>query len=70
MVEFSDYTDLNLEDFKDIAAVYTLPEKELAEEVKKIRKAQDDFTDKIRSILIEMKVANATGISKLMASDD
>jgi hypothetical protein len=66
LVEFSDYTDLNLEDFKDIKAVYTLPEQELAQELKRIRKEQDDFTDKIGLVLTEKKVSHAQDISKLM----
>ncbi len=55
-VEFSEYTDLNLEDFDNIKAVHTLPEIELAEEVKRIRKVQDDFADKISQALATMKI--------------
>lgn len=67
-VEFSEYTDLNLEDFKDIKAVHTVPETELAEEVKRIRKVQYDFADKIYQALTAMKVENAKDISQLMIS--
>jgi hypothetical protein len=64
-VEISDYTDLNLEDFKDIKAIYTLPENALAEEVKKMRLVQNNFTEKVRSVLTQMNVANTDDISKL-----
>jgi FtsZ-binding cell division protein ZapB len=64
-VEISDYSNLNLEDFKDIKAVHTLPENELAEEVKKIRRVQNNFTEKVRAVLTKMNVANADDISKV-----
>jgi hypothetical protein len=70
MVEISEYSDSNLEDFKDIKAIYTLLENELFEEVKRIRRLQNDFTDKIRAILSNMKVANARDISNLMTGAD
>jgi hypothetical protein len=69
-VEISDYSDLNLEEFTEIKAIYTLPEKELAEEVKRMRRVQDDFTATVRSLLSEMKVANAKNISNSMTGAD
>ena len=62
-VELSEYTDLNLEDFKDIKAVYTIPEVELAEEVVKARKVQHDFADKAFVILAAIKSEAAKDIS-------
>lgn len=69
-IEFSEYTDLNLEDFNDIKAVHTLPEADLAEEIRRIRKVQDDFADKISQALTTMKIEKAKNLSRLMTSED
>jgi hypothetical protein len=58
MVELSEYTDLNLEDFRDIRAIHTLSENELAEEVRKARQIQDNFTEKVRSILTRIELTD------------
>lgn len=64
-IELSECTDLNIEDFKDITAVHTLPENELAEEIRRMRQVQDNFTEKVRSILIQMVHTDANDAQSL-----
>jgi hypothetical protein len=69
MVEFSDYTELSLEEFKEIKSVFKVSEVELKHQIEKIRKEQNEFELKILKILNKMEIPNAERISKLMTGN-
>jgi hypothetical protein len=69
-ISFSDYTDYNLEEFKNISEIYRFPEQELISQIKEIRKNHDNFDTRIKRNLIEMGIDNAEGIAKLMTGND
>ena len=70
IIEFSNYTDSNLEDFKDIITVIELSEIEVKTELKKIRKQQNNFECRIRKTLDKMGILNSERISKLMTGNE
>lgn len=67
IVEFSDYTDSNLEDFKDIKSVLNISENELKLELKKIKTQQEKLKDRIQIILEKMKITNSSEIAKMLS---
>lgn len=69
-VEFSDYTDLNLEDFKDIKSKFQFLEEALKKELENIRNGHNKFESRIRSVLDKMVIDNSGRISKLMTGND
>jgi hypothetical protein len=69
-IEFSDYTDLNLEDFKDIKSKFQFAEEELKKEVEKIRSQQNRFEHRIHKILDKIGIINSERISKLITGNE
>lgn len=69
VIEFSHYTEENLEELKDIQILVNVAELELQTEVKKVRAQQNDFERSIRKVLDKMGVANGGRISKLMTGN-
>lgn len=65
-IEFSDYTEFNLEDFKDIKSVVSVSETALKNQLSDIRKQQNEFEIKIRDVLNKMKIPHSEYISKSM----
>ena len=68
-ITFSDYTDYNLEDFKDISEKYKFSEQKLLSEIKSSRNNQIGFEKRVSKILAELKVDNANDIAKLMTGN-
>lgn len=68
-VGFSDYTELNFEDFKDIKIKLQFSEEELKKEILKIRTGQNNFENRIRNILNKMGINNCERIAKLMTGN-
>ena len=69
-ITISDYTDYNLEDFKDISEKHKFSEQELLSEIKSSRNCQIDFENRISEILVEMEIKNANEIAKLMTENE
>lgn len=69
-VGFSDYTELNLEDFKDIKIKFQFSEEELKKEIEIIRIGQNKFENRIRNILNKMRINNSERIAKLMTGNE
>ncbi|MFC7772407.1 hypothetical protein [Flavobacterium sp. GCM10027622] len=69
-VEFSDYTDLNLEDFKDIKSKFLFSEEKLKKEIEKIRSQQNKFELRIRKTLDKIEIINSERIAKLITGND
>ncbi|MCX8524210.1 hypothetical protein OF897_09785 [Chryseobacterium formosus] len=65
-VQFSDYSDVSLEEFTDIKAIFEVEEFELKNELGKIRKHQIKFKNRITEILQKLNIENAEKISALM----
>ena len=68
-IAISDYTDYNLEDFKDISEKYTISEEKLLSEIKASRNNQIEFEKRISKILSELKINNANEIAKIMTGN-
>lgn len=68
-IEFSEYSDSNLEDLKDIKILITISESDLQAKLNEIRKEQNEFEFRIRNILEKMGIANAERISKLLTGN-
>jgi hypothetical protein len=68
-VEFSDYTELNLEELEDIKGKFQFSEEELRREIKIITGGQNKFECRIRDILDKMGASNSERISKLMTGN-
>lgn len=66
-VQFSDYTELNLEDFVNIKPIFEIDELELKMEFDKIKNHPVNFKNKVLKILNSMKLKNAEPISELIA---
>ncbi|AZA82288.1 hypothetical protein C1637_09260 [Chryseobacterium lactis] len=66
-IQFSDYSDENLKDFKDIKPVFEVDEDQLKTEFQKIKKHQTNFKNKILEILKKMNFENAEKISEVIA---
>ena len=69
IIEFSNYSDANLEDFHDIHPVITLSELEMKIEFNKIIQQLDSFEMKIRKILENMSIKNADKIAKTLSGN-
>ncbi|MCD0480062.1 hypothetical protein LPB90_16610 [Chryseobacterium sp. LC2016-29] len=65
-VQFSDYSDVNLNEFIDIKAIFEINESELKNELEKVKQHQINFKNRISNILHKMNIKNAGKISKLM----
>ena len=65
----SNYTESNLEDFKDIEILIRVSEFDLQTELKKIREQQNDLEFRIRKALDKMGIVNSEQISKLMTGN-
>ena len=68
-IALSDYTDYNLEDFKDITEKYKFSEQKLLSEIKSSRNNQIEFEKRISKVLAELKIDNANEIAKLMTGN-
>ncbi|WP_452601472.1 hypothetical protein [Pontimicrobium sp. MEBiC06410] len=68
-IAVSDYTDYNLEDFKDISEKHKFSEQEFLSEIKISYKIQIEFENRISKILKEMGINNADEIAKLMTGN-
>ena len=66
IIEFSNYTELNPEDFKDNEILIRVYESDLQNELKRIRQQQNDFECRITKTLKKMGIADAEQFSKLM----
>ena len=66
LIEFSDYTDLNLEELKEIKTVFSISEFILKSQLSILRKQLYNFDSKIRMILEKLKIQNAGMISSLL----
>ena len=69
IIEFSNYSDANLEDFHDIHPVITLSELEMKIEFNKITQQHDSFEMKIRKILENMSIKNSHSIAKILSGN-
>lgn len=69
-IEFSNYTDLNLENFKDIKSKFQFSDDELKKEIKIVRNQLNQFELRIRKILDKMGINNSEQISKLMTGSE
>jgi hypothetical protein len=69
-VGFSAYTELNLEDFKDIKSKFQFSEEELKKEMEIIRIGQNKFENRICNILIKIGINNSERIAKLMTGNE
>ena len=69
-IAISDYTDYNLEDFKDISEKHKFSEQELLSEIKSSRKHQIEFENLVSKTLIKMGVKNANEIAKIMSGNE
>jgi hypothetical protein len=70
IIEFSDYTESNLADLKDIEILISVSESELETELKQIRQQQNDFEYRIRKVLDKMGIAGSERISKLLTGNN
>ena len=68
-IEFSNYTESNPEDFKDIEILIRVSELELQTELKKGREHLNEFEFRIRKTLEKMGIVNAEQFSKLMTGN-
>jgi hypothetical protein len=68
-ITFSDYTDYNLEDFKDITEKHKFSEQKLLSEIKLSRNNQIGFEKRISKVLAELKIDNANDIAKLLTGN-
>lgn len=68
-IAFSDYTDYNLEDFKDISEKHRFSEQELLSEIKLNRNIQIEFENRISKILRELEIKDANETAKLMTGN-
>jgi hypothetical protein len=69
-VGFSDYTELNLQDFKDIKINFQFSEKKLKKEIEIIRIGQNKFENRICNILNKIGINNSKRIAKLMTGNE
>ncbi|MET3538833.1 hypothetical protein [Chryseobacterium limigenitum] len=65
-IQFSDYSDLNLNEFLDIQPIFEIEESNLRIEFEKVKQQQIKFKNTISEILKKMKIDNAERISELM----
>ncbi|WP_411811133.1 hypothetical protein ACLB9Y_13785 [Chryseobacterium scophthalmum] len=65
-VQFSDFSDVNLNEFIDIKAIFEIDESELKNEFEKVKQHQTNFKNRISNILQKMNIKNAEKISKLI----
>ncbi|MET3038091.1 hypothetical protein ABXT08_18540 [Chryseobacterium sp. NRRL B-14859] len=65
-IKFSDYSDLNLQDFVDIKPIFEVDKAELKMELEKVLQHQINFKNRISEILKKMDIENAKEISILM----
>jgi hypothetical protein len=69
IIEFSDYTESNPEDLKDIKVQIGVSQPDLQKELDKVRLQQDEFTHRIKKVLDKMGIEHAQAISKLMTGN-
>jgi hypothetical protein len=69
IIEFSDYTESNPEDFTNIKVLIGISEVEIQKELEKIRLQQNDFECRIKKTLDKMGIENSEQISKLMTGN-
>ncbi|MGE6397532.1 hypothetical protein [Chryseobacterium scophthalmum] len=65
-VQFSDYSDVNLNEFIDIKVIFEIDESELKNEFEKVKQHQTNFKNRISNIFQKMNIKNAEKISKLI----
>jgi hypothetical protein len=70
IIEFTNYTESNPGDFKEVDILVRVAESELRIELEKIREQQNYFEYRIRKALDKMGIANAGQISKLMTGNE
>ncbi|NLR64335.1 hypothetical protein HGH92_08460 [Chitinophaga varians] len=66
-IEFSGYTESNLEDLKDIQILVKVDEQALFAELKKLREQQEEFQRRIQKVLDKIGVENSKRVSELMS---
>lgn len=66
IIEFSDYTDLNIEELKEIKTVFSISEIILKSQLSILRKQLYNFDDKVRMVLERLEIPNAKIISNLL----
>ncbi|MFP3598370.1 hypothetical protein [Chryseobacterium sp. SIMBA_029] len=66
MIQFSNYSDLNLNEFLDIKPIFEIDESNLRIEFEKVNQQQIKFKIKISEILKKMKIDDSERISELM----
>jgi hypothetical protein len=69
IIEFSNYTESNPEDFKENEILIRVSQLELEIELRKAREQQNNFEFRIRHTLEKMGIVNAEQISKLMTGN-
>ncbi|MDI9310543.1 MAG: hypothetical protein QM535_10025 [Limnohabitans sp.] len=69
-VDFSNYTELNLDNFEDIKSKFQFSEEELKKEIERIRIGQNTFEKRIRTILNKLGINNSERIAKLMTGNE
>ncbi|WP_405368339.1 hypothetical protein [Nonlabens sp. Asnod2-A12] len=62
----SDYTEVNLGDYKELSEKYNFSRQELNSQIKSSRKDINAFEKQIRKVLVELEIENANKISKLL----
>lgn len=69
-IEFSDYTESNLKNSKDIRSKFHFLAEELKKELERIRAQQNHFEIRIRKALDKMGITDSEHISKLMTGNN
>ena len=69
-IEFSDYTELSLEDFKDTEAKFFIDENTLKEHLLIIRQQHKELALKIQYVLTKINIPNAEKVVKLMTGNE
>lgn len=70
IIEFSDYTESNIEDFKDNKPVFFVSETDLKNQLSKIRKQQNVLEHNIQKILEKMDISHSVTIAKMMTGNE
>ena len=69
MIDFSDYTESNLEELNDIKTAFSVSETDLRLEIQKIRQQHNELELSISHILEKLKVPNPKQMAKQMAGN-
>lgn len=69
-IEFSDYSDVNVQDLKEIKTLLILEADELDKKLKVLKEQQVAFEKRIKLVLDKLKIKNSKEIAKLMTGND